>query len=409
MRPDYLKFFSSRLNFAEPSPIREMVSKIAEKSKKAKVISFAAGDPDPNVIPRSLYGDLMKELFEREKLIVVYSPTDGIPILKESIASFMGEYEGVKTDSTRIVVTLGGSQAIDLMGKAVLDPGDIVFVENPSYVNTLLVWKPYGVKLIGIPIDEEGLRTQDLETSLKRLKSDGRKVKAIYTIPTGQNPSGITTSQERRKHLIELASQYDILIIEDGAYNHLVYESIDVRPLRSIDSEDRVVYVGSFSKVLGTGLRIGWIEGPQELLEKIKMIKGPADMCPPVPSQYLVVEILKRRLFSEIKKKAIEAYKEKRDIMLKSLKEMLPGLKRTRPVAGMFVLQWLPEGLDAWKFADALLEKFNVAAIPATPFYLDETGRNVLRLNFSMAERELIAEGIKRISELFHELSERAI
>lgn len=405
MRPDYLKFFSSRLNFAEPSPIREMVSKIAERSKKAKVISFAAGDPDPNVIPRPLYGDLMKELFEREKMIVVYSPTDGIPPLKEGIANFMREYEGVQTDPSRIITTLGGSQAIDLVGKALFDPGDIVFVENPSYVNTLLVWKPYGVKLIGVPMDEEGLRTHELEASLKKLKSDGRKVKAVYTIPTGQNPSGITMSLDRRKHLIELASQYDILVIEDGAYNHLVYEPISVKPLRSIDNEDRVIYIGSFSKVLGTGLRIGWIEGPSELLEKIKMIKGPADMCPPVPSQYLVVEILRRGLFGEIKKRAIEAYREKRDIMLSSLEEMLPGLKRTRPVAGMFVLQWLPEGFDAWKFADLLLERFNVAVIPAAPFYLDESGRNVLRLNFSMAEKELIAEGIRRIAELIRELS----
>lgn len=403
-RPDYLKFASGRVNFVEPSPIRDMVSKIAAKSRSVKVISFAAGEPDPDVVPRGLYGELMRELFSSRRLIASYSPTDGIPELKEEIAGFMERHEGVKTSPGRIVATLGGSQAIDLLGKMFLDPGDIVLVENPSYVNTLLVWKHYGVKLVGVDVDDQGLRPDLLEDTLRRLRSDGKKVKLLYTIPTGQNPSGITMSMDRRKKVVELASEHDFLVVEDTAYNHLVYEPVEAKPLRSMDSEGRVIYVGSFSKVLGTGLRIGWIEAPEEIVEKLKAMKGPADMCPPVPSQYLVTEVLKRGLFPEIRDKAIIAYREKRDLMLKAIKEQLPGLRHTRPVAGMFILLWLPDGIDAWSFADKLLEEHNVATIPAPPFYLDEKGRSVLRLNFSMAEKDLIYEGVERIRKLLDEM-----
>ncbi|WFO74585.1 PLP-dependent aminotransferase family protein [Desulfurococcaceae archaeon MEX13E-LK6-19] len=405
-RPDFYKFFASRVNYMNPSPIREAVSKIAIKSRTTQVISFAAGEPDPDVLPRDLYAKLSSEIFLKVRKIVNYSPSEGIIELREEIAKFMKEYESVDTSMDRIVVTIGGSQALDIVARIMLEPGDIVVTENPSYVNTLLCWSHYGVKIVGVPMDDNGMITEKLEETLKKLKETGRKVKLVYTIPTGQNPSGITMSMDRRKHLLEIASKYDVLVVEDTAYNHLVYEPIDVKPLRSLDKEDRVIYAGSFSKVLGTGLRIGWLEAPQEIIEKIRYSKQPMDMCAPVPSQYLVTEVLKRGLFPEIKKKAIEAYKKKRDIMLEMLDKYLPGLKHTKPVAGMFILLWLPEKLDAWEFADKLLDKYNVAVIPATPFFTDGSGKNVIRMNFSMANPELIEEGVSRIAKLVKELTQ---
>ncbi|MEM4932104.1 MAG: PLP-dependent aminotransferase family protein, partial [Desulfurococcaceae archaeon] len=223
---NYYRFMSSRVNYVEPSPIREMVAKIAARSKISQVISFAAGDPDPDVIPRELYGEIMNRLFKEVRNIVVYSPTDGVPGLKDDIARYMERYEGVNTSSDNIIVTLGGSQAIDLVGRIFLDPGDIVFMENPSYVNTILVWRQYGAMIIGIPIDDHGMRTDVLEDIAKKLKNSGKKLKLIYTIPTGQNPSGISMSIDRRKHLLEIANEHDLLIVEDGAYNLLVYEPI---------------------------------------------------------------------------------------------------------------------------------------------------------------------------------------
>ena len=404
-RPDFYKFFASRVNYMNPSPIREAVSKIAIKSRTTQVISFAAGEPDPDVLPRELYAKLASELFVKVKKIVNYSPSEGIIELREEIVKFMKNYENVKTSMERIVVTIGGSQALDIIARIILEPGDIVITENPSYVNTLLCWSHYGVRIIGIPMDDNGMVTEKLEDTLKKLRESGRKVKLIYTIPTGQNPSGLTMSMDRRKHLLEIASKYDVLVVEDTAYNHLVYEPVKIKPLRALDKEDRVIYVGSFSKVLGTGLRIGWIDAPLELIEKIRFSKQPMDMCAPVPSQYLVAEVLKRGLFAEIKAKAIEAYRKKRDLMLKMIDKYLPELKHTKPVAGMFILLWLPEKIDAWDFADKLLDKYNVAVIPATPFYTDGSGKNVIRMNFSMANPELIEEGVARIAKLVKEMA----
>ncbi|MCC6053982.1 MAG: PLP-dependent aminotransferase family protein [Thermosphaera sp.] len=376
-----------------------MVSKIAEKSKVTRVISFAAGDPDPDVIPRALYANLAKRVFEEERKSVTYSPTEGIPELREEITRFMGMYEGVEASPSDIIVTVGGSQALDLIGKLMMDPGDIVIVENPSYVNTLLVWKPYGVRLIGIPMDENGMDTHLLESKLRELKADGKFPKLIYTIPTGQNPTGITMSLDRRKHLYEIASQYDLLIVEDGAYNQLVYEQVEVKSIKSMDVEGRVIFVGSFSKVLGTGLRVGWLHLPRELVDVFKATKGPADMCAPVPSQLIVYRILREGLFKEIKENAIKAYKEKRDLMLDAIDKYLHVIKHTHPVAGMFIFLWLPEHIDGWRLAEEVLEKKAVATIPGAPFYTDQTGRNTLRLNFSMAPRDLIDRGVRDLSE----------
>jgi len=376
-----------------------MVSKIAEKSKVTRVISFAAGDPDPDVIPRALYANLAKRVFEEERKSVIYSPTEGIPELREEIARFMGMYEGVEASPSDIIVTVGGSQALDLIGKLMIDPGDIVIVENPSYVNTLLVWKPYGVRLIGIPMDENGMDTHLLESKLRELRADGKFPKLIYTIPTGQNPTGITMSLDRRKHLYEIASQYDLLIVEDGAYNHLVYEQVEVKSIKSMDVEGRVIFVGSFSKVLGTGLRVGWLHLPRDLVDVFKAAKGPADMCAPVPSQLIVYRILREGLFKEIKENAIKAYKEKRDLMLDAIDKYLHGVKHTHPVAGMFIFLWLPEHIDGWRLAEEVLEKKAVATIPGAPFYTDQTGRNTLRLNFSMAPKDLIDKGVRDLSE----------
>lgn len=402
-RPDYSKFLSGKANLVEPSPIREMVSRIAAKSKITPVISFAAGDPDPNVVPRLVYAELSKEVFEKEARSVIYSPTEGIPELREETAKFMRTYESVDVKPENILITHGGSQALDLVGRLMLDPGDIAIVENPSYVNTILAWRHYGVTFIGIPTDDNGMKVDLLEQTVKKLKSAGKVVKLVYTIPTGQNPSGITLSMDRRKYLLELASMYDFLIVEDGAYNYLVYEPIEPKSLKSMDREDRVIFIGTYSKVFGTGLRVGWIALPDELADLFRSAKGPTDMCPSVPSQLLVVYALKRGIFEEARKKAIEEYRVKRDIMISAIETYLPGLKHTKPIAGMFVLLWLPEVVDGWSFAIELLDKYAVATIPAGPFFTDGSGRNALRLNFTMPRKDVIEEGIKRVSLLLKE------
>jgi 2-aminoadipate transaminase len=381
-----------------------MVSKIAKKSRETRVISFAAGEPDPDIIPRRLYAELAREVFE-DKRSVNYSPTEGVLELREEIAAFMKKYEGVESTVDNIIVTLGGSQALDLVARLMLNPGEGVLTENPSYVNTILDWKQWGAIVTGVKIDENGLDTGELEVTVKRLKRDGKVVKLIYTIPTGQNPSGITMSNDRRKHLLEIAGEHDLLVVEDGAYNYLVYEPLEVKSLKSMDSEGRVIFAGSFSKVLGTGLRIGWLHLPEELAEKFRVAKGPTDMCPPVPSQLLVLQILRRNLFEDIRSRAVETYKRKRDLMLKAIAEYMSELKHTKPIAGMFILLWLPSHIDGWKFTEEALEKYSVAVIPAAPFFTDNSGKSVIRLNFSMVPENDIEEGIKRLTQLIKEES----
>ncbi|MFZ8783528.1 MAG: PLP-dependent aminotransferase family protein [Desulfurococcaceae archaeon] len=404
MKVDYTRFLSGRVSYIEPSPIREMVSKIARKSREAGVISFAAGEPDPDVIPRRVYGELAREVFE-DKRSVNYSPTEGVLELREEIAAFMKKYEGVSSTVENIIVTLGGSQALDLAARLMINPGEVVLTENPSYVNTVLDWKQWGAIVVGVKMDENGVDTHELENTVKKLKRDGIVVKLVYTIPTGQNPSGITMSTERRKHLLEVASEHDLLVVEDGAYNYLVYEPVEVRSLKSMDSEGRVIFVGSFSKVLGTGLRVGWLHLPEELAEKFRAAKGPTDMCPPVPSQLLVLQVLRRGLFEEIRNRAVEAYRRKRDLMLRAIEEYMSRLKHTKPIAGMFILLWLPSHIDGWKFSEEALEKYSVAVIPAAPFFTDNSGKSVIRLNFSMVPENDIEEGIKRLTQLIKEKS----
>jgi 2-aminoadipate transaminase len=402
MRPDYVKFFSGRVSWVEPSPIREFMSRVAKLERQKKILNFTSGQSDPDVVPRELYIELSKDVFS-DRRSVLYSATEGIAELREEIAKFMERYEGVKASPESIIVTLGGSQALDLIGRLMVDPGDIIIVENPSYVNTLLTWKQWGAKLVGVRVDENGMDTYELESIVRRLRSEGKPVKLVYTIPTGQNPSGVTMSNDRRKHLLEIASQYDLLVIEDGAYNYLVYEPIDVRSIKSMDKEDRVIFVGTFSKVLGPGLRVGWLQLPEELVELFKAAKGPTDMCAPVPSQLLVLHALRRGLFEEARRKAVAVYREKRDAMLKAIESYMPGLKHTRPVAGMFVMVWLPSNIDGEQFAEEALEKYSVAVIPAKSFFTDESGRNVIRLNFTMVSIDDIEEGIKRLGMLLKE------
>ncbi|MCC6035348.1 MAG: PLP-dependent aminotransferase family protein [Desulfurococcaceae archaeon] len=399
---DYTRFLSGRVNYVESSPIREIVSKIAKKSREVGVISFAAGEPDPDVIPRKLYAELSRDVYE-DKRSVNYSPTEGVFELREEIAVFMKKYEDVESSIENIIVTLGGSQALDLIARLMINPGEVVLTENPSYVNTILNWRQWGAIIVGVKIEEDGIDTYELENIVRNLKNSGKVVKLIYTIPTGQNPSGVTMSIEKRKHLLEIASKYDLLIVEDGAYNYLVYEPVVVKSLKSMDSEGRVIFVGSFSKVLGTGLRIGWLHLPELLAEKFRAAKGPTDMCAPVPSQLLVLQILRRGLFEEIRSKAIAKYKRKRDLMLKAIENHMPNLRHTKPIAGMFILIWLPEYINSWSFAEEALEKYTVALIPAEPFFTDGSGKNVIRLNFSMPPEDVIEEGIKRITILLKE------
>ncbi|NJE06558.1 PLP-dependent aminotransferase family protein [Thermococcus sp. M36] len=401
----YARYLAGRANWIKGSALADVMKKASELQKKGRrLISLAAGDPDPSLIPRSVLGELAREILENEPKSVMYTPANGIPELREELADFLKRYDGVDVPPENIVITIGGTGALDLLGRVLIDPGDMVITENPSYINTLLAFEQLGARIEGVPVDENGMRTDVLEEKLRRLASEGRKVKFIYTIPTGQNPMGVTMSAERRKALLEIASQYDLLIIEDTAYNFMMYEGGNIRPLKALDDEGRVVVAGTLSKVLGTGFRIGWIAAEGEVLRKVLMQKQPIDFCAPAISQYIALEYLRRGYFEEYHlKKALPAYREKRDIMVASLEENLPWASFTRPIAGMFIMLFLPENASGMEFAGELMEKEGVVVVPGKPFYTDDSGINAIRLNFSRPSGEEISEGIRRLARLYRE------
>lgn len=402
---DYTKYLAGRANWIKGSALAEVMKKASELQKKGmKLISLAAGDPDPGLIPRTALGEIAKEVLEKEPKSVMYTPANGIPELREELARFLKKYDHLEVSPENIVITIGGTGALDLLGRVLIDPGDVVIAENPSYINTLLAFEQLGAKIEGVPVDNDGMRVDLLEEKIKELKAKGQKIKFIYTIPTGQNPMGVTMSMERRKALLEIASKYDLLIIEDAAYNFMRYEGGDIVPLKALDDEGRVIVAGTLSKVLGTGFRIGWIIAEGEILKKVLMQKQPIDFCAPAISQYIALEYLKRGYFEKYHLEgALLGYKEKRDIMLKALEENLPDAEFTRPIAGMFIMLFLPEGADGIAFAGELMEKKGVVVVPGKPFYTDESGRNAIRLNFSRPSKDDIPVGIEKLAELYKE------
>ncbi|MEZ0394734.1 MAG: PLP-dependent aminotransferase family protein [Desulfurococcaceae archaeon] len=395
-RSKYSWLLSRRAQRVSKSPTRSAAALVEGATD---LISFAAGEPDPDVLPRELFADLASELFRGVGQILNYTSAEGLKELRAHVAKHMEEYEGVRTNQQRIVITVGGSEALDLLSKALIDEGDFVIVENPTYVNALLLFRQYGARIVGVPIDNDGLVVDELEERLRAMSRLGVKPKFLYTMPTGHNPAGVTMNEERRKRLIELAEEYDFLIVEDGAYNRLYYGEGRPTSLRALGG-DRVVFVGTFSKVLGTGLRVGWIEANEELADLVGSMKGPADMCAPTPSQYMVLEVLKRGLFGEIAKRAVEAYRARRNAMVKALDEELPDYEFTRPNAGMFVMLWLRKGLGAQEVAEKLVREARVVAVPATGFFVERPEKDALRLNFSRVPEDRIFEGIRRIKKV---------
>ncbi|ADT84102.1 aminotransferase-like domain-containing protein [Thermococcus barophilus] len=402
---DYNKFLAGRANWIKGSALAEVMKKAAELQSKGKnLISLAAGDPDPNLIPREVLGKLAKDVLANIPSSVMYTPANGIPELREEVAKFLKKYEHVEVSPEEIVITVGGTGALDLLGRILIDPGDVVITENPSYINTILAFEQLGAKVEGVPIDSKGMKPDALQEKIRELKSKGQKIKFIYTIPTGQNPMGVTMSEERRKALLEIASEHDLLIVEDTAYNFMKYEDREIRSLKALDKEGRVIVAGTLSKVLGTGFRIGWVVAKGEIRDKVLMEKSPIDFCAPTISQYIALEYLKRGYFEEYHlKRALPGYKEKRDAMVNALQEHLPNAEFTKPIAGMFVMLFLPENADGMAFANELMERKGVVVVPGKPFYTDESGRNTIRLNFSRPSKEEIEEGIKRLAELYNE------
>ena len=396
-------YFSERAKRMKASMIRQLLRYVAEMPD---VISFGGGMPDPASFPIKEVREIVDYLVdELGTTVLQYGSTIGSSTLREQVVKFMAEM-GIKLGGIEnVIITTGSQQALDLLARVFIDAGDAVIVENPTYLAAINAFSLFQPRFVGIPMDGEGMRIDLLEEALKKLKSEGRRVKFVYLIPTCQNPTGISMSMERRKWLLELASQYDLLVVEDDPYSHILFKPTEFKRLKAMDEEGRVIYMGTFSKIISPGLRVGWVAAEQPIIDKMEIAKQAIDLCTSPFTQLIAAEILRRGILKTHIPRITKIYKEKCQLMLESLEEFFPeNCDWSRPVGGFFVFVYLQQGVDADAMLDRALER-KVAYVPGKHFHVGGGGENTLRLSYSYAKPELIREGIRRLSEVVREFS----
>ncbi len=397
---DYTRFFSREVGKLRSSEIREILKLL----EKRDVISLAGGLPDPSTFPREEIAEIARNvILEKGSVVLQYAPSLGVREFLDAVKRFM-ERHGVRVrEEDEILATVGSQEALYLLAESLVDPGDLVIVERPTYLAAVQVFTKRGARFLTVDLDDEGMRTDVLEEKLKRLAAEGVKPKVAYLVPTCQNPTGVTMSLERRKHLLELASRYDFLVIEDDPYGLIRFEEGEVTPLKTLDGEGRVVYLGSMSKILSPGLRLGWAAGPAEVINVMERIKQHVNLHTSTLSQYIAARVLDAGIVERNLPRIREVYRRKRDAMLEALEEYFPrDAKWTRPIGGLFIFVWLPEGIDTRALLPKAVER-GVAYVPGSEFYVDGGGENTMRLNYSYPSIDQIREGVRRLGELLRE------
>ena len=373
------------------SPVRDIFKKVDLNS----IYSFAGGYPSAETFPLDEIRQTVSEVIDKYGgKAFQYGATQGVVELREAVA----ERCGVPVE--RVQITSSSQQGIDVCTRVLVDPGDVVLTSNPTYLGALQSFCSYRADVRGVDhsSDLEVLRS-NYEKTIMQVKAEGKAVKFLYMIPDFQNPSGETLTLEERGILVELAQEHDFLIVEDSPYRELRYEGESVPTMYSLDP-DRVIHLGSFSKIFAPGFRLGWAIAHPDILDKIYVCKQSLDLCPPILDQYVAAEFLRSGRLDANLCKSIELYKGKRDHLLSLLETYMPeGVKWTRPEGGLFLFLTLPEGFDAVKFYDKALEA-GVAYVAGEFFYPDRQGKNTMRLNFSFMSPERMTEGLKLLADL---------
>src|SRR5581483_1229934 len=392
--------YALRTKTIKSSAIRELL----KITQQPEVISFAGGLPAPDVFPTERFRDACHKVLEQNaKTALQYGATEGYEPLREMIARHTSRY-GIKAEPENVLITSGSQQALDLIGELLINPGDRVLVEAPTYLGALQAFNVYGADYVSVPSDEDGIRTELLEKPLR----SGPKF--MYVLPNFQNPGGTTLSESRRHELVLLADQFGIPIIEDDPYGQLRYEGEHLPPLVVLDRENlrrdsgysigNVIYLSTFSKTLAPGLRLGWIVAPPEIISKLVQLKQATDLHTSTFAQYAAYEIVCDGFLDQHVKTIRALYRQRRDAMLDALKAFFPTEVRwTHPHGGLFLWVTLPPDQDSEKILESAVRR-NVAFVPGTAFYANDSvaGRRHLRLNFSNATPEQIREGIGHLA-----------
>lgn len=392
--------FAQRTQRMSSSAIRELL----KFSERPDIISFGGGMPAPDAFPVEEFREACdRVLIEKGAQALQYGATEGYSPLREMIARHSARY-GIEVTSENILITSGSQQALDLLGKILINPGDRILVESPTYLGALQAWNAYQAEYVTVPMDEHGMETDALEEALR----SGPKF--IYVLPNFQNPTGVTLALERRKRLVELADQYGVPIVEDDPYGQLRYEGDHIASIVTLDGQFRnscetcyrgnVIYLSTFSKTLSPGIRLAWVIAPPEVIRKLVQAKQGADLHTATFNQIVAYEVAHGGFLDRHVNKIRDLYRERRDVMLAAMDGYFPpGCDWTHPEGGLFLWGILPENLNAADvFKEAVEEK--VAFVPGAAFYATGGGYNTMRLNFSNARPEMIREGIARLGRV---------
>ncbi|MYB53091.1 MAG: PLP-dependent aminotransferase family protein [Acidobacteriia bacterium] len=367
------------------------------------VISFAAGSPNAETFPHEKLRQILHDLVERERgHVFQYSVTRGNAQLINAVCERDRSLKGIESTPAETLLASGSQQGLDFIARVLLDPGDAVLVETPSFIGAMSSFENFRAKLFAVECDEDGMDMGHLAQRIAEARSQGRQCKLIYVVPNFQNPAGTVWSQARRQALCDLSRHEGVVVVEDDAYGELYFDGIDpeaLAPIKSCADSNHVIYVSTFSKILAPGLRVAWMHGPAEIIQRIEYCKETGDLCTPTHSQRLVLEFLERGWMPAQAALARNFYAAKSKTMQTALGEHFSGLARWHAARGG-LFQWLdlPEGIDALGLLHDSLEQDQVAFIPGGPFFAESGRSNALRLSFSNVRDENIDIGLSRLS-----------
>ena len=388
---NYSEKFSEDVGSFFRSPVREIFKKVDLNA----IYSFAGGYPSADTFPLESIRQTITEVIEKYGAKAFqYGATQGVPELREAVAK---RYD---VPVERVQITSSSQQGIDVCTRVLVNPGDVILTSSPSYLGALQSFRSYRADIRGVAHKEDLTEFKaSYEAVISQVLGEDKKIKFLYMIPDFQNPSGESLTLEERQMLVELADRHDFLIVEDSPYRELRYEGEHIPTMYSL-SPDRVIHLGSFSKIFAPGFRLGWAIAHPEILDKIYVCKQSLDLCPPIMDQYVAAEFLASGRLDENLVKSVALYKGKRDLLLSLLQEHMPqGVKWTHPEGGLFLFLTMPEGFEAVKFYDRALDA-GVAYVAGEFFHPDGSGKNTMRLNFSFMTEDKIRAGIKLLADL---------
>ncbi len=383
-----------------PADGTDAVGAILKAAADPKIISFAGGLPAPELFPVKKMQAAVDKVFEEHgQEAMQYGAAKGVTALRELILQHVKEKEGVTGALDNVLVTTGSEQVLDLVGKAFVNPGDTVLVEQPTYLCALDVFKSYGAKFVGVAMDEQGMKMDALEDALKAHP----ETKLVYTVPNFQNPTGRTMAVDRRKKLAELAAKYDVYVLEDNPYGEIRFAGTHVPAVKSFDETGHVFYMSTFSKTLAPGFRLGWVVADEDVINKLTVLKQSADLHTDNLAQYAVVEFLNNNDLDAHVKEISDLYGKRKQLMADGLKKYFPaGVKYTNPEGGMFLWVEVPGVDDTVELFKECL-KHNVAFVPGDPFFAGKPQPGAFRLNYSNAKEDQIKVGMKQLGEALQE------